>query len=334
MPEFYVCLKALALLVVLYKVFDWLLRRFYVGNYSQRYVFITGCDTGFGNLIVKRLDALGCRVFAGCLTEVGETDLKKSCSERLQVVSLDVSKPESVENAFNFVKSKLPQGKGLWAVLNNAGILGQAGSPDWLTVDNYRSVAAVNLYGMIDVTMTFLPLVKAAKGRVVNVSSVAGRLGVPVLLPYCLTKFGIEAFSDGLRRAMYSFNVKVILVEPGWTKTAITSSGNTFSLVSTSWNQASPDIKAEYGEEYFKYCSKDLFEAYDRTGSTCFDRVVDAYQHATLGLFPRARYVVGMDAKYVFLPLTVMPEWLSDWLLFKSQPNQPLPAVLRAGKTT
>ena len=88
---------------------------------------------------------------------------------------------------------------GLWGVLNNAGINEISGPPEWHTIDDYKSVAAVNLYGLIDVTMTFLPLVKMARGRVVNTSSVVGRATVPYNIPYCVTKYGVEAFSDGLR---------------------------------------------------------------------------------------------------------------------------------------
>ena len=74
---------------------------------------MTGCHTGFDNMLTKRMDALGCHVFAGCLTEAGETELSKSCSSRMQPVSLDVSKPDSVRRAFDIVKAKLPPGKGL-----------------------------------------------------------------------------------------------------------------------------------------------------------------------------------------------------------------------------
>ena len=92
---------------------------------------------------------------------------------------------------------------GLWAVLNNAAILGGCGPPEWMTVDDYKAVAAVNLYGLIDVTMTFLPLVKMARGRVVNTSSVSGRMSTAMNIIYCMTKFGIEAFTDGLRSAAF-----------------------------------------------------------------------------------------------------------------------------------
>ena len=88
---------------------------------------------------------------------------------------------------------------GLWGVVNNAGVPGNFGPPEWHTIDDYKSVAAVNLYGLIDVTMTFLPLVKMARGRVVNTSSAAGRFSAPYLTPYTVSKYGVEAFTDGLR---------------------------------------------------------------------------------------------------------------------------------------
>ena len=71
-----------------------------------RYIFITGCDTGFGFILSKRLEALGCHVFAGGLTEAGETEMSKSCSSRMQPVSLNVSKPDSVGRAFDIIKGK------------------------------------------------------------------------------------------------------------------------------------------------------------------------------------------------------------------------------------
>ena len=88
---------------------------------------------------------------------------------------------------------------GLWGVMNNAGVFGPCGPPSWASIDDYRAVAAVNLYGLIDVTMTFLPLIKMARGRVVNTASVFGRISLGVCVPYGVTKFGVEAFTDGIR---------------------------------------------------------------------------------------------------------------------------------------
>jgi len=316
------------LLVVLYKILDWLIRRFYIGKYNERYILVTGCDTGFGNLAAKRLDKLGCHVFAGCYTEAGGKELTSLCSNKLQVISLDISNPESVRKASDTVKSKLPEGKGLWGILNNAGILGACGPPEWLIVDDYKACCSVNLYGTIDVTVTFLPLVKLARGRVVNTASIAGRIGYPAFIPYCVSKFGVEAFTDGLRRSMRPFEVKVMLIEPGGFNTHMDSVKNTAINVDKSWNRASQETKEEYGDIYYKYFVKDRLEEWINQPSTRVDRVVDAYQHALLGVYPRARYVVGFDAKFVWLPLQWMPEWLGDWMFTKLFPNEPLPAAV------
>ena len=82
------------------------------GNYPGRYILVTGCDTGFGEKLARRLDSLGCHVFAGCLTEAGEVALRKVSSPRLVPVPLDVARPESVRAALELVKAKLPPGKG------------------------------------------------------------------------------------------------------------------------------------------------------------------------------------------------------------------------------
>lgn len=81
--------------------------------YDGRYVIITGCDTGFGNLLAKKLDSKGFSVFAGCLTNNGEEELKKVCSKKLQTFPLDVSDEESIRKALSFVTSQLPDDTGL-----------------------------------------------------------------------------------------------------------------------------------------------------------------------------------------------------------------------------
>ena len=88
---------------------------------------------------------------------------------------------------------------GLWGVLNNAGIMGKLGMCDWLVMENYKQVLDVNFFGLVDVTRTFLPLVKQTRGRIVNTASILGHVSLPGLSPYCVSKYAVEAFSDSLR---------------------------------------------------------------------------------------------------------------------------------------
>ncbi|WAR25970.1 RDH16-like protein [Mya arenaria] len=122
----------LAAALGLFLLIRWILRRFRVRNYADKYVFITGCDTGFGNLLAKRLDRFGINVFAGCLTSDGAHALRETCSKRLNTLNLDVTNEESIAKAKLFVEKRLPKGKGLWAVVNNAGVSGVVAPIEWL----------------------------------------------------------------------------------------------------------------------------------------------------------------------------------------------------------
>lgn len=87
---------------------------------------------------------------------------------------------------------------GLWGVVNNAGVALPSGPNDWFTIEDYKPMLAINLCGVIDVTLSVLPLIKMTRGRVVNVASVFGRIS-PFGGPYCISKYGVESFNDSLR---------------------------------------------------------------------------------------------------------------------------------------
>ena len=90
----------------------WLMRKLRVGNYDDKFVFITGCDTGFGNRLARKLDKLGLHVFAGCLTKTGAKFLRAKCSSKLVTVEIDVTNEMSIVKAVTEVKKRLPTSKG------------------------------------------------------------------------------------------------------------------------------------------------------------------------------------------------------------------------------
>ncbi|GFU20786.1 estradiol 17-beta-dehydrogenase 2, partial [Nephila pilipes] len=129
------------------------------------------CDSGFGHFLAKRLDSKGFHVFAACLFPSGEgaTELKKSCSQRLHVLHMDVTKEDSVKDAVEFVKQNLGSSE-FWAVVNNAGIA-KGFSFELSDMDDFKNTLDVNTFGPIRVIKAFLPLLKQSKGRVVNITS-------------------------------------------------------------------------------------------------------------------------------------------------------------------
>ncbi|XP_032994297.1 retinol dehydrogenase 16-like isoform X1 [Lacerta agilis] len=240
----------LAALLGLYFLRRWYKERQTVENLTEKYVLITGCSSGFGNHLARHLDARGLWVLATCTTQKGAEQLEKVTSERLKTTVLDVSSTESVAAATEWVKEQVGN-KGLWGLVNNAGIGVSSAPSEWLTKDGFAKVIDVNLLGMIDMTLHMLPLVRRARGRVVNMSSMAGRLAC-FAAPYATSKYGVEAFSDILRREMHPFGVRVSIIEPGSFKTPLQS--KMVEGYKNAWSRASSDIKEAYGQHYYERC--------------------------------------------------------------------------------
>lgn len=311
-------------LYILGLVAVWYLYRWYketkrVSNKGDKYVYITGCDSGFGNNLAKHLDKLGFRVIAGCYTESGETALRKLSSDRLTAVSLDVTKSESVKKVAATIKSLVGE-KGLWAVVNNAGVATPSGPVDWLTIDDYKSMLAVNLNGVIDVTLSVLPLIKKARGRVVNVASVFGRIS-PFGGPYCVSKYGVESFNDSLRLNMAPFGVKVLCIEPGFFKTSVTDTAMLKRHLQSLWDRLPQDMKDDYGEDFLKKALEQLDERFKQFRDGDLMKVVHCMEHAIAAVHPRSRYSPGWDAKFLWLPLSYMPTWLVDRFFLRYSPK-------------
>ncbi|XP_053374122.1 17-beta-hydroxysteroid dehydrogenase type 6-like [Mercenaria mercenaria] len=198
-----------AFVLALAFVIEWLLRQLKIADYESRYVLITGCDSGFGHELARKLDKLNFHVFACCLTKDAVEKFSATSSSKLKAIEMDVSKDASIEKAMEIVKRVLPDGKGLWAVVNNAGIVGGIGSIKLQTRQDYEKT-----HGVIMVTKACMPLVLKEKGRFVNTASVLGRIAF-LNSSYAISKYGVEAFSDVLRRELYRTGVKVQIIEPG-----------------------------------------------------------------------------------------------------------------------
>ncbi|XP_059199015.1 retinol dehydrogenase 7-like [Centropristis striata] len=304
-------------------VYRWYKERKTVPNKEDKYVYITGCDSGFGNLLAKRLDTNGFRVIAGCYTEKGEDELKKAASDRLVTFHLDVTNSESVSKTAASIKTLVGQ-KGLWAVVNNAGVAYPSAPTDWLTIGDYKAMLAVNLCGVIDVTLSVLPLIKKAKGRVVNVASVFGRV-TPFGGPYCVSKYGVESFNDGLRLNMITFGVKVACIEPGFFKTNVTDTVVATDSLRKVWAKLPQGVKDDYGPDFLEDSCKMLEDRFGLLTDTNLMKVVGCMEHAISAVHPRTRYSAGWDAKFFWLPSAYIPTFIADRLYLLSIPKIKVP---------
>ncbi|XP_075408922.1 retinol dehydrogenase 16-like [Tenrec ecaudatus] len=308
----------LAVLVGLYHLLRWYRERQVVSHLRDKYVFITGCDSGFGNQLARQLDLRGLRVLAGCLTEQGAEQLRAKTSDRLETVILDVTQTESIKAAAQWVKERVGD-RGLWGLVNNAGVSVPTAPNEWLTKGDFMKMLDVNLLGLIEVTLSLLPLVRKARGRLVNVASVMGRLSL-FGGGYCVSKYGVEAFSDSLRRELSFFGVKVAMIEPGFFKTGITDKENMIQNFQAMWKKAPPEVQEIYGEEFLASYIK-LTGNTEKQCSSNLSLVTDCMEHALTACYPRTRYSAGWDAKLFYLPLSYLPTALVDTMVHLNSPR-------------
>ncbi|XP_057614210.1 retinol dehydrogenase 5 isoform X1 [Chionomys nivalis] len=299
----------------------WLLRDRQRLPASDAFIFITGCDSGFGRLLALQLDQKGFQVLASCLTPSGAEDLQQMASSRLHTTLLDVTDPQNVQQVAKWVKTHVGE-TGLFGLVNNAGVAGVIGPTPWLTRDDFQRVLNVNTLGPVGVTLALLPLLQQARGRVVNITSVLGRLAANGG-GYCVSKFGLEAFSDSLRRDVAPFGVKVSIVEPGFFRTPVTSLESLENTLKSCWARLPPATRAHYGETFLT--SYTDLQVQRRVMNLICDpdlaKVTSCLEHALTARHPRTRYSPGWDAKLLWLPASYLPAGLVDAVLTRVLPR-------------
>jgi NAD(P)-dependent dehydrogenase (short-subunit alcohol dehydrogenase family) len=220
---------------------------------ANRAVLITGCDSGFGNLVARRLDAYGFHVYAGCLYPEGEgaEKLNGETSRRLKVVKLDVTKDEDVHSVVGLIRESSLE---LWGIFNNAGIAASVPIEAGHGLEVFQQIFDVNVWGVIRVTKACLPLLRKSKGRVVNMASITGRFAFSSATHYGMSKTCVRAFSDGLRREMYPFGVKVVTIEPAMYSTDIMT--GLLDTVDKIWGETPEEVTTAYGTDFIERYKK------------------------------------------------------------------------------
>ncbi|KAI6210523.1 hypothetical protein M3Y96_00337300 [Aphelenchoides besseyi] len=330
------CIFYGVIVFILYNLFWFLLDQLTISSIEKKSVFITGCDSGFGNLTVFKCLKHGMTVFAGCLTEEGKRKLEeKATRERLpgllHAISLDVSSDESVSEAVKYVQSVIGENGQLHGLVNNAGVVGTNMWDDWTELADYRHCFEINTLGLIRVTHAFKPFIKRARGRIVNTASICGRVALPCLGPYTISKYGVEAYSDTIRAELALYNVRVSIVEPGFFTTALTSAECQTKKLDEKWEKLNDDIKKEYGKHMVEFSKSTASQQLHLLCSSDLYLVANAYFHALTSRYSRRRYKVGNDSVYFFVPFSFLPGLLQDsfYSLIATLTKMPKPAIFQ-----
>jgi NAD(P)-dependent dehydrogenase (short-subunit alcohol dehydrogenase family) len=270
-------------------------------------VLVTGASTGIGEATALRLQKAGFRVFAGVRKPEDGDRLRAAGVTVIQ--PLDVTKAEDIESALSTVRQEL-DGAELRGIVNNAGI-GIGGPLEALDLDDFRRTLEVNTTSQLAVTQAFLPLLRKSKGRVVNMSSIGGRVAQPFAGPYIASKFALEGVSDVLRAELLGWGIEVIAIEPGTIATPIweKSSREAENVLEA----LTPEQRDLYGKRLAKAAK--MIERQNKRGAPP-EKVAEAVEKALTASRPRPRYLVG-DARVLLGLKRLLPTRWFDRLLYR-----------------
>lgn len=255
-------------------------------------VVVTGVSTGIGWGAAKVLLQKGFRVFGSVRKAADAERLSQEFGPNFVPLMFDVTDEVAVRAAGEQVKAAL-NGEPLAGLVNNAGV-SVVGPLLHLPVAEFRQQIEVNLTGVLITTQAFAPLLVAAdhrkSGRIVNISSVGGKNAVPFLGPYCASKFGLEGFSESLRRELMLLGVGVIVIAPGAVATAI-------------WGKADVEDIARYRETAFFKPLQNVFAYMNANGAKGLppERLGRLIHKALTTANPKVRYTIAPDMVQTFM---------------------------------
>jgi NAD(P)-dependent dehydrogenase (short-subunit alcohol dehydrogenase family) len=250
-------------------------------------IVISGASTGIGASSAERLARDGFLVFAGVRTD-SDAAAVEALHPNVRALRLDVTDDASIEAAVTTVAE---EGVLLRGLVNNAGIA-VGGPVEFLPLALWRRVYDVNLFGAIGLTQAFLPLLRAARGRLVFVGSIGGRMAAPFIAPYSSSKFALRALADALRVELRPTGIRVVLIEPGGVKTPIWRKGR--DSKQELLDAMAPAAVHHYGPQMDAMFA--ATESEERSGMPV-ERVSDAIAEALTSPKPRSNYLVGLQAR-------------------------------------
>jgi NAD(P)-dependent dehydrogenase (short-subunit alcohol dehydrogenase family) len=270
---------------------------------------VTGASSGIGRATVRRLDGAGWKVFAGVRKEEDAAALREEGSERLEPLMLDVLDPDAIAAAAERIGA---EPGGLDALVDNAGSA-VPGPLEALPIEDFRRQIELNLTAQLAVAQAMLPAIRVARGRIVLISSMGGRVALPLTGAYHASKFGLEGLGDSLRQELAPWGIKVVLVEPGSIDTPIWSHGE--EDAERIFAKAPPRMRELYGAAVERY--REVVKSTAERGVPP-EKVAARIEHALTTARPRARYPVGLDAELMPRLRTLLPTPIFDAIIARA----------------
>lgn len=265
-------------------------------------VLVTGASRGIGNAIANHLASIGWDVIAGVRSDEDFERLQPA-NPRFLPVRLDVTDAEHLAALPDALPDRLD------AVVNNAGVA-VAGPLEAVSLDDMRRQLEINVVGQLAVTQVVLPRLRESHGRIVFISSVNGRLVLPMMGAYCASKFALEAAADTLRLELKPWGIKVVIVEPAQTSTDMWHTSD--AMVADLEANMAPEMRKLYSHHLAGM--KKALPAMRKMAKPV-KGVSDVVEESLTARRPRARYVVGRGTKVQVAAATRLPTPVQDRLL-------------------
>jgi NAD(P)-dependent dehydrogenase (short-subunit alcohol dehydrogenase family) len=282
-----------------------------INDQGRRTVVVTGASSGIGEACALHLEKLGFHVFAGVRKEADGERLRSESAGNVTPLSIDVTDHDSIRTAASQVTETVGE-RGLAGLVNNAGVA-ISGPLEFIPIEELRRQLEVNLVGQVAVTQAVLALLRKGRGRIVNVSSIGGRIALPFAGPYAASKFGIEAVSDSLRRELRPWGIEVSVIEPGSVATRIWEKGTATA------RELSEKLPPEGWELYGGAIAK-MQKVAAETAARGIppEEVARDVAHALTSSKPKTRYLVGRDAKMRARVAKFAPDRVFDRLVARA----------------
>lgn len=264
----------------------------------QQLAVVTGASSGIGAATATELARRGLHVLAGVRREADADQIRAA---GVEPVILDITDPDHVQRLAERVRSD-PQRRPLRVLVNNAGV-GANAPVEVFPLEAWRKLFEVNLFGQVAVTQALLPVLIRDKGRVINISSVGGKVAMATYGPYAGTKFALEAVSDALRREVSGLGVYVVVVEPSAVRTKMgdRATATAREVAST----MTPEQEGRYGGLVRAITAQ--ADSFMKAGLPA-EAAAKVIADVVFARKPRTRYAVGREA----VVMTRMVRALSD----------------------
>jgi NAD(P)-dependent dehydrogenase (short-subunit alcohol dehydrogenase family) len=271
----------------------------------RRRILITGCSSGIGLDAARRMQAEGWQVVATCRKDA---DIAARRAEGMECLHLDLAQPDSVAA----VVDRALAGGPLHGLVNNAAFA-LPGAVEDIPRDGLRAIFEANLFGTHDLTVRLIPHFRKHGGRIVNISSVLGLVGIPWRGPYVATKFALEGLTDVLRLEMAGTGVEVILIEPGpiASRIRVNSIPHFERWVNWQISARAEQYRASLLKRLYQPAGKDRFEM---PPSAVSDRIL----HALTAARPQPRYYVTTPTRLSGIARRLLPTRSLDWFARRS----------------